>query len=77
MTSIQIHVTQDAQEILGVLHESGCYDANKARLYKAALEEGLKVLVVRHGLSVMATRMPLNELMAEAFASNEASEVQP
>lgn len=76
MTSIQVHITKDAQEILGVLHESGCYDGNKARLYNAALEEGLKALVVHHGLSVMAGRMPLNELMAQAFAHKEAGEVR-
>ncbi|MFZ7310270.1 hypothetical protein [Comamonas jiangduensis] len=76
MTSIQIPAGQDEQELLDLIHACGCYDGNKTRMYRAALREGLKKLVVKHGLSVMAANLPANELMAEAFAQKEAGEVR-
>lgn len=77
MSPISIPAGQDEHELLELIHTCGCYDGNKSRLYRDALREGLKVLVVKHDLSVMAKRLPLNELIAEAFAKQEASEVQP
>ena len=75
MTSINVHISIDAEEVLNLLHIAGCYDGIKTRLYAAALEEGLKVLVARHGLSFMAQRKPLNELLAQAAALDKAGEV--
>lgn len=77
MAPINIPTGQDEHELLELIHACGCYDGNKARMYRDALREGLKVLVVKHDLSVMAKRLPLNELMAQAFAQKEAREVQP
>lgn len=77
MSPVSIPAGQDEHELLELIHACGCYDGNKARLYRDALREGLKVLVVKHDLSVMAKRLPLNELMAEAFAHKQAGEVQP
>lgn len=76
MTSIQIPAGQDEHELLELIHACGCYDGNKARMYRDALREGVKALVVKHDLSVMAKRLPLNELMAEVFANKEAGEVR-
>lgn len=74
MATINVQVNIDAEEILNLLHIAGCYDGSKTRLYAAALEEGLKVLVARHGLSFMAKRKPLNELLAQAAALDKAGE---
>ena len=77
MSPVTIQAGHDEHELLDLIHACGCYDGNKARMYRDALREGLKVLVVKHDLSVMAKRLPLNELMAEAFGQKEAGEVQP
>lgn len=77
MSPVSIPAGQDEHELLELIHACGCYDGNKARMYRDVLREGLKVLVRKHDLSVMAKRLPLNELMAQAFDKQEAGEAQP
>lgn len=76
MAPINIPTGQDEHELLELIHACGCYDGNKTRMYRDALREGLKALAVKHDLSVMVARLPANELMAEAFAKQEAGEVR-